>query len=84
MPKRKIQVRVQTAFSILVKIIIYAAFASAYYFLVLFLLRDWLKDTFDDHRVLYTAVVLPLIIGQAVLLDLVIFGLRKLGSEKSK
>jgi hypothetical protein len=74
----------KTAFEFLVKIIIYIAFVAAYYFFVLLFLRDWLKQMFDDHKAIYALIVLPLIIAQAVLLDFVIIGLRKLGRGKSK
>jgi hypothetical protein len=74
----------KTVFEVLIKIIIYAAFVAAYYFFVLLLLRDWLKQMFDDHKAVYATIVLPLIIAQAVLLDFVIIGLRKLGWGKSK
>jgi hypothetical protein len=75
---------IKIAFWFLLKLIIYAGFVVAYYFLVLLLLRDWLKQTFDDHRVIYASIVLPLIIGQAILLDFLTVGLRKLGSAKEK
>jgi NADH:ubiquinone oxidoreductase subunit 6 (subunit J) len=75
---------VKTWFWAVFRIILYTGFVVAYFFLVLLLLRDWLKDTFDHHKALYAAVVLPLIIAQAVLLNLVAVVLRKLGSGKGK
>ncbi len=86
MPKRSPQNQypIKIAFWLLIKLIIYAGFVVAYYFLVLLLLRDWLKQTFDDHRVIYASIVLPLIIGQAILLDFVTVSLRKLGSAREK
>ena len=69
---------------LLFELIIYTAFVVAYYFLILLLLRDWLKHLFDDHKLWYAAIVLPLIIGQAVLLDLVTIVLRKLDKGTAK
>lgn len=69
----------KTALWLLLELAIYSVFVVGYYFLVLLFLRDWIKQVFDAHRILYAALVLPLIIGQAVLLELVTFGLRKLG-----
>jgi hypothetical protein len=68
----------------LLKVILYAGFAVAYYFLVLLLLRNWLKQTFDDHKAIYALITLPLIIAQAALLDFVTFVLRKWGQGKEK
>ncbi|HEV2454202.1 MAG TPA: hypothetical protein VGY98_08075 [Verrucomicrobiae bacterium] len=69
---------------VLLKIAVYAAFVTTYYFFVLLLLAHWLKDVFVAHRAVYTFVTLPLIIAQAALLDLVVTGLRKLGQGKKK
>jgi hypothetical protein len=74
----------KTTFWLLVKLLIYIGFVTAYLFLVLFLLRHWLKHMFDAHRDVYALVALPLIIAQAVLLHLVTIGLRRLGSGKAK
>lgn len=74
----------KTALWVLVELTIYTAFVVAYVFLVLLLLRNWLKHTFDDHKILYAAIVLPLIVAQAVLLDFVVILLRKLGGGKQK
>jgi hypothetical protein len=83
-PKPRHQSHAKTAFELVIKIMIYAAFVTAYYFLVLLLLRGWLKQTFDAHRAIYATIALPLIIAQAALLDLVTLGLRKWGWGKSK
>ena len=86
MRKRKLhnQGPAKTIFWLLIEIIIYTAFVTAYYFSVLLLLRGWLKHMFDAHKVIYAIVGLLLIIAQAVLLDFVAIGLRKWGGEKSK
>jgi hypothetical protein len=67
---------------LLFEVALYTVFVVAYYFLVLLLLRAWLKDLFDAHRALYAAMVLPLIIGQTMVLEGVAFGLRLLGRGK--
>jgi hypothetical protein len=74
----------KTAFEFLIRIIIYTALVTAYGFFVLLSLRGWLKQEFDAHRTLYATIALPLIIAQALLLDFVTMGLRKLGWGKPK
>jgi len=48
---------------------IYAVLVTAYFFLVLHLLGDWLYRLETQHRVLYAVVALLLIADQAVVLD---------------
>jgi hypothetical protein len=52
-----------------IELAIYAGVVTAYFFLVLHLLGDWLYRLDTQHRVLYAVVALLLIIGQAVVLD---------------
>jgi len=48
---------------------IYAVLVTAYFFLVLHLLGNWLYRLDMQHRILYAVVALLLIAGQAVVLD---------------
>jgi hypothetical protein len=48
---------------------IYAVLVTAYFFLVLHLLGNWLYQLDMQHRVLYAVVALLLIVGQAIVLD---------------
>ena len=48
---------------------IYAVLVTAYFFLVLHLLGNWLYRLDLQHRVLYAVVALLLIVGQAIVLD---------------
>jgi len=48
---------------------IYAVLVTAYFFLVLHLLGNWLYQLETKHRISYAAVALLLIAGQAVVLD---------------
>ncbi|PYK43353.1 MAG: hypothetical protein DME53_12670 [Verrucomicrobia bacterium] len=48
---------------------IYAVLVTAYFFLVLHLLGNWLYQLDLHHRVLYAVVALLLIVGQAIVLD---------------
>jgi hypothetical protein len=48
---------------------IYAVLVTAYFFLVLNLLGNWLYRLDTQHRILYAVVALLLIVGQAVVLD---------------
>ena len=55
------------AFSI--ELVIYALLVVAYFFLVLHLLGKWLYQLEVQHRYIYAALAILLIIGQAVLLE---------------
>ena len=48
---------------------IYAVLVTAYFFLVLHLLGDWVYRLETHHRILYAVVAILLIAGQAVVLD---------------
>jgi hypothetical protein len=48
---------------------IYAVLVTAYFFLVLHLLGDWLFRLEIQHRILYAVVAILLIAGQAIVLD---------------
>ena len=52
-----------------IELAIYAVLVTAYFFLVLHLLGNWLYRLDMQHRVLYAVVALLLIAGQAVVLD---------------
>ena len=54
-----------------IELAIYAVFVTAYFFLVLHLLGNWLYRLDMQHRILYAVVALLLIAGQAVVLDAV-------------
>jgi hypothetical protein len=55
-----------------IELAIYAVFVTAYFFLVLHLLGNWLYQLDMQHRILYAVVALLLIAGQAVVLDAVV------------
>ena len=48
---------------------IYAVLVTAYFFLVLHLLGNWLYQLDMQHRILYAVVAILLIVGQAIVLD---------------
>jgi hypothetical protein len=52
-----------------IELAIYAVLVTAYFFLVLHLLGNWLYRLDTQHRILYAVVALLLIAGQAVVLD---------------
>jgi hypothetical protein len=52
-----------------IELVIYAVLVTAYFFLVLHLLGNWLFQLETQHRVLYAVVAILLIAGQAVVLD---------------
>lgn len=53
----------------LVELAVYAALVTAYFFLVLHFLGDWLNELEKGHAKTYAGVALLLIIGQAVALE---------------
>lgn len=53
----------------LIELAVYAAFVTAYFFLVLHFLSGWLQDLHLNHVKLYATVTILLIIGQAVVLE---------------
>jgi hypothetical protein len=61
----------RTLLGFAIELAIYAALIAAYFFLVLRFLGDWLRSLFLEHRDLYAAVAISLMIGQAVALELV-------------
>jgi hypothetical protein len=61
----------RTLLGFAIELVIYAALIAIYFFLVLRFLGDWLRSLFLDHRDLYAAVAILLMIGQAVVLELV-------------
>jgi hypothetical protein len=54
-----------------IELAIYAGLVTAYFFLVLHLLGNWLYRLETEHRVVYAVVAILLIAGQAVMLDAV-------------
>jgi hypothetical protein len=53
----------------LIELAVYAVFVTAYFFLVLHYLSDWLQDLHLHHVKIYALTTIVLIIGQAVLLE---------------
>jgi hypothetical protein len=61
-----------------IELVIYSVLVTAYFFLVLHLLGNWLYRLEVQHRVVYAVVAILLIAGQAVALDAVTTGLFRL------
>ena len=61
----------RTLLGFAIELVIYAALVAIYFFLVLRFLGDWLRSLFLEHRDVYAAVAILLMIGQAVALELV-------------
>jgi hypothetical protein len=61
----------RTLLGFAIELVIYAALIAIYFFLVLRFLGDWLRWLFLEHRDVYAAVAIFLMIGQAVALELV-------------
>ena len=58
-----------------VEIAIYSVLVVAYFFLVLRFIADDLHDLEQHHIVLYAVVAIALIVGQAVILEVITTGL---------
>jgi hypothetical protein len=52
-----------------IELAIYAVLVTAYFFLVLDLLGNWLYRLDAQHRILYAVIAILLVVGQAVVLD---------------
>jgi membrane protease YdiL (CAAX protease family) len=59
----------------LLELVFYAAAVTAYFFLVLSLLANWLQGLYEQHRSLYAIVALGLIAGQGFGLEVMSRGL---------
>lgn len=57
------------------ELVVYAVLVSAYFFLVLHFLGDWLQALYHHDRKTYAAVALGLIVGQGIVLELLTSGL---------
>ena len=68
----------------LVELAVYAVFVTAYFFLVLHYLSDWLQDLHLHHVKWYALVTIVLIIGQAVFLESVTTWLLRLLRGRSE
>jgi hypothetical protein len=66
-PTKKEKAKTLRAF--LVELLVYAAFVTGYFFLVLHYLSGWLQDLHLNHVRIYALITIVLIIGQAVLLE---------------
>ena len=62
---------------------LYSGLVVAYFFFVLHYLSGWFKELYDHHRVLFAAMALLVMIGQAVGLEIVCwFLIRLIGGRK--
>ena len=65
-----------------VQLAIFAALVVSYFFLVLNFLSHWLKDVFDQNRLVYALVAWALIAVQAVVLEVIAAALVKTVGSK--
>ncbi len=68
--------------SFLIEMLLYSALVVGYVFVVLAFLIGWLKHLYDSNRVSYAIAALALMIGQAVVLELVTSLLLRLVSSR--
>jgi hypothetical protein len=81
-PTQREQKKTLRAF--LVELAIYGVFVTAYFFLVLHFLSDWLQNLHQHHVKVYALMAIVLIIGQAVLLESVTTWLLRLLRGRSE
>lgn len=74
----------KTLWAFAVEIIIYSALVVAYFLLVLRFVVNGLYGLEHRHIVLYAVVALALIVGQAVLLEMITTGLLRLLRGRSE
>ena len=60
---------VKTVRAFAIELVIYALLVTAYFFLVLHFLGQWLYQLEIHHRYFYAGLAILLIVGQAVLLE---------------
>jgi hypothetical protein len=60
---------VKTVRAFAIELVIYALLVTAYFFLVLHFMGQWLYQLEIHHRYLYAGLAILLIVGQAVLLE---------------
>jgi len=60
-----------------VQLAIFSVLVVSYFFLVLSFLSYWLKDVFDENKLVYALVAWTLIAAQAVLLEVIAAALLK-------
>ncbi len=66
---RNLSKKIVSLFSFLVELVVYAGFVTAYFFLVLHFLGDWIKHIFDHDKTLYAFLAVGLISVQGVVLE---------------
>jgi hypothetical protein len=59
----------KTVRAFLIELALYAVLVTAYFFLVLLFLSDWLQELHLHHVTTYAVVAILLVVGQAVLLE---------------
>jgi hypothetical protein len=74
----------KTLFSFLIELVVYGILVTAYFFLVLHFLGDWLADLDKRSVRLYALLSIGLIIGQSVVLEWVTTSLFRLLRGRSE
>jgi hypothetical protein len=74
----------KTLFSFLIELVVYGILVTAYFFLVLHFLGDWLADLDRRSVRLYALLSIGLIIGQSVVLEWVTTSLFRLLRGRSE
>jgi hypothetical protein len=63
--------RAATLRAFVIELAVYAVLVTGYFFLVLHFLSGWLQDLHLHHAMVYALVAIALVIGQAVVLEIV-------------
>jgi hypothetical protein len=75
---------VKTIKAFLFELVVYSILVVAYFFCVLHFLGRWLLPLFQHHHILYASAALALILGQAVLLEILTTFLLRLVRGRSE
>jgi NADH:ubiquinone oxidoreductase subunit 6 (subunit J) len=65
-----------------IQVAIYAGLVVGYFFLVVSLLQNRIKDLFDQQKVIYAVVAWALIAGQGVVLEIIAVMIHRLVRKK--
>jgi hypothetical protein len=67
-----------------IELTIFTGLVVSYFFLVLTFLSGWLKNLFDQNKLVYALVAWALIAGQGVILEVIAAALLKVVQTKTK
>jgi hypothetical protein len=70
--------------AIAIELPIFTALVASYFFLVLSFLSNWLKNLFDQNKLVYALLAWALVAGQGAVLEVIIVAVRRVVKSKIK